>query len=337
MNMQHCFFRLRSFSRYNLLLYAHFCLIISALFKLPVPFSTILMLFGAYLLIGVGGYLLNDWYDQTIDKKAGKLNITASLSANHFYLLLLLFWGFGLFFIFQISFVASYILILQFLLLIAYSQPKIRLKEKGVVGLLVDALYGHVVPVLMLLVVLSDFGHIPLFFQLSFIVLNLFIGIRDILIHQLEDKQNDLKAGVKTFATEQGEKAQKLIKQVVLVTNYLLLFLVYYVLYIQFNVYFLIFTILLTAIFIQQYKKHKQLERVSVFLSTWLLIGYFVKNEQFVFLLLVFHPYFIELSKRYLKTIYFDFFKLYVNVGLYYLFLVFGRDLKKKPLYEKQK
>jgi hypothetical protein len=28
---------------------------------------------------------------------------------------------------------------------------------------------------------------------------------------------------------------------------------------------------------------------------------------------------------------------LYVNVGLYYLFLVFGRDLKKKPLYEKKK
>lgn len=337
MNMQHWFFRLRSFSRYNLLLYAHFCLITSALFKLPVPFYTILMLFGAYLLIGVGGYLLNDWYDQTSDKKAGKLNITASLSANHFYLLVLLFWGFGLFFIFQISFVASYILILQFLLLIAYSQPKIRLKEKGVVGLLVDALYGHVVPVLMLLVVLSDFGHIPLFFQLSFIVLNLFIGFRDILIHQLEDKQNDLKAGVTTFATEQGDKARELIKQVVLVTNYLVLFLVYYVLYIQFNVYSLIFTSLLTAIFIQQYKKRKQLERVSVFLSTWLLIGYFVKNEQFVFLLLVFHPYFIELTKRYLKTIYFDFFKLYVNVGLYYLFLVFGRDLKKKPLYEKQK
>lgn len=329
--------RLRSFSRYNILLYAHFCLVICALFKLSLPFLTIVILFSAYLLIGVGGYLINDWYDQSSDEKAGKLNITTTLSANQFYLLLLLFWGFGLFFIFQISLVASYVLILQFLLLIAYSHPTIRLKEKGIVGLLVDSLYGHVVPVLMLLVVLSDFGQLPLFFQFCFLILNLFIGIRDILIHQLEDKQNDLKAGVKTFATEQGEKAQKLIKQVVLVTNYLLLFLVYYVLYIQFNVYSLIFTSLLTAIFIQQYKKHKQLERVCVFLSTWLLIGYFVKSEQFVFLLLIFHPYFIELTSRLIKIIYFDFFKLYVNVGLYYLFLVFGRDLKKKPLYEKKK
>lgn len=329
--------RLGSFSRYNLLLYAHFCLVMCALFKLSVPFMTILILFSAYLLIGIGGYLFNDWHDQTTDKKVGKINITNSLSAYQFYLLLLLFWGFGLYLIFQISLIATYLLILQLLLLITYSHPKIRLKEMGVIGLFVDALYGHVVPVILLLVILSGFGQISLFFQIGFIVMNLFFGLRDILIHQLEDKQNDDKAGVKTFVTKQTQKAQELFKRVVFISNYLMLVLIYYALFIHFNVYLLVLTSLITIVFFIYSKKIKQLERVSVFLSTWLLIAYFAKNEQYVFLLLVFHPYFIELTSRLIKTLYYDYFKLFVNVGLYYLFLVFGRNLKEKPLYEKRK
>jgi 4-hydroxybenzoate polyprenyltransferase len=337
MNLRNWSLRLGSFSRYNFLLYVHYSLALIVFFKLSIPLLTLCYLFFAYLLIGFGGYLFNDWFDRNTDKKAGKLNVTEALSIYQFTLLLLVFWGSGFFLILAINLYAACFILIQFLLLVVYSHPLFRLKESGWLGLITDAFYAHLLPAWLLLFVLSDFGKIPLIIWIGFLFFNFFLGVRDIIIHQLEDVNSDRLMGVKTIAVVDEAKVRSVKKSIVLILNTSLLILLICALFLHFSFALLSVVILISVIYFKNIYKNYLIERSYVFLSSWLLIGQLIITKDYLFLLFVFHPYFIEITIQSLKTFYFDFFKLYVNVGLYYLFLFFGRDLKKKPLYEKRK
>jgi 4-hydroxybenzoate polyprenyltransferase len=77
----------------------------------------------------------------------------------------------------------------------------IRLKERGVYGLVPPILGQRVLPFFMFAILISDNYGAMLYFIMYFLVL----GLKAILEHQILDYENDLKLKVRTFATDIGK------------------------------------------------------------------------------------------------------------------------------------
>jgi 1,4-dihydroxy-2-naphthoate octaprenyltransferase len=163
------------------------------------------------------GYLLNDFCDIESDTRAGKKNLLASLPPMLSIFLILaslaiaiLGWlrqfggqAFGH------KLIPSVLFLLQLALLIAYSMKPFRLKERGLAGVLADAVYGHLNPALITIFTLFGFRIFEakdIFFKsmllLSVTLLWFIKGIRNILMHQLEDRKRDRKARTQTFVVQ---------------------------------------------------------------------------------------------------------------------------------------
>ena len=151
------------------------------------------------------GYLCNDLFDIEKDILAGKKNFLAGKSLIFtitIFILSAVFiflpWGF------LPKNEVSFILIAAQLLLFAlYSIPPVRLKERGVAGIIADALYAHSIPVFLAAYTYALAAG-KSFFTID--VLFLFLwqsvsGVRNILLHQLEDREADKKSGVRNLVS----------------------------------------------------------------------------------------------------------------------------------------
>jgi 4-hydroxybenzoate polyprenyltransferase len=82
-----------------------------------------------------------------------------------------------------------------------YSLPPFRLKGRGVFGLLADASGAHLFPTLLAVaIVYRHAGSVDTVWFVAVAVWSLSFGLRGILWHQLNDKHNDEKIGLRTFA-----------------------------------------------------------------------------------------------------------------------------------------
>jgi 4-hydroxybenzoate polyprenyltransferase len=83
-----------------------------------------------------------------------------------------------------------------------YSLPPVRLKSRGVFGLLADASGAHLFPTLLAVVLVyrSHAGPADAVWFASVAVWSLSYGVRGILWHQLSDLHNDEKINLNTFA-----------------------------------------------------------------------------------------------------------------------------------------
>ena len=222
--------------------------IVIAIVKMPF-YQAFIYLFPAILTIaGIGafGHLVNDWFDIAIDKKAGKKNRMANLSVFKRILVLLLFLTIALIPWLVLPWDENSLWLLggEFTLLILYAIPPIRFKERGLLGVLADGLYAYAIPsILAAYTFFLIAGDIPdiVFLGLLF-AWQFFLGCHNILIHQVEDYENDLLAGIRTFPVIWSTKAAtKLTILGVLIFE--LLFFVTLVLYISvtyFSGYFLL-------------------------------------------------------------------------------------------------
>lgn len=162
---------------------------------------------GLSLLTTIGfaslGYFINEFFDKESDAKAGKLNKLAFLP----------FWTQGLILaaILLITFLPwvflpkdhlSLLLIFtQISLFLLYSLPFPRLKENAYLSLVIDALYAYTLPLLLsfhTFSLLKGSHYFPLWFIL-FSVSAGFIGLRNILTHQVKDVFKDAAAGQKSL------------------------------------------------------------------------------------------------------------------------------------------
>ena len=164
-------------------------------------------------ILGIGflAYLLNDWFDRKTDLLVNKKNMIAGVAPLSV---------FGLFIgSLIIAFVpwiwlpfdkfSCLLIVFELLLIVIYSMPPIRLKTKGVLGLVNDALYAYAVPAVLafytfFLLIKDSYlgfptGIVSLFFW-QFIV-----GIYNINIHQIEDVENDRRTNTNTVATKIGK------------------------------------------------------------------------------------------------------------------------------------
>jgi 4-hydroxybenzoate polyprenyltransferase len=165
-------------------------------------------------IIGIAGfgYFFNDVCDVAADRAAGKVNAAAALSPlrRAGVLLLLLTLGLAPWSLLPRHPLNLGLLAVQIALLTLYSARPIRLKERGFAGALADAAYGHLVPVAIAVATffpgfsgpraLAALAPLALLGTLALAAK----GLRNILLHQLADRDNDRRAGIRTLVLAIG-------------------------------------------------------------------------------------------------------------------------------------
>src|SRR5262245_59248631 len=119
------------------------------------PFARSLVLLVAALVtiagIGIFGHLINDWCDIEVDRIAGKKNQLARftfwqkvLAVVGALVLALLPWA-----ILPFDRASLILLVTEFLLLIVYAAPPLRIKERIYLAVVTDAVYAYALPAVL--------------------------------------------------------------------------------------------------------------------------------------------------------------------------------------------
>jgi tetratricopeptide (TPR) repeat protein/SAM-dependent methyltransferase len=180
------------------------------LLQLPPTTATLTTLTTLFSITSVAayGYLLNDICDIETDHKANKPNAAANLQPGQRLLLCLLFLitGFAAPLLTHLGTVPIALLTANYLLPTLYSVPPLRLKERGIWGILSDAAGAHLVPTLFVAATVLSPTPDPQRNALLFTGLAaahaFFVGLRGILLHQLWDRDNDTKSHTTTFVSQ---------------------------------------------------------------------------------------------------------------------------------------
>ena len=186
------------------------------------------------------------------------------------------------------------------------------------------------------------------------------IGIRDILIHQIFDAKNDELGGVKTFATSLPKSAINLVHFANIVGAVLIVTLLSLVYIKQQQLIWLMSAALLAISYLYQFAFKKTQSKLNndyliqnyIIITSLLFIYIILKKEVYWLLVLVAHPYFMSfvlnkifnniklVSKCFLKIVIGNLLLTYlpiiINNLLFYVFKIFGRDLKQNPLYKRE-
>lgn len=322
--------RFRSFFLYHLMLFVNYILFLSAVSNELMYLNSVVLVLLSYILIGIGGYLLNDYYDQKNDLKAGKTSTMNYLSPSSFKVVLFFCWFIGFILISYLSLLAGFVILLQLALLIMYSHPSLRLKERGGLGIVVDSLYAYVVPVIIILIV-GEYT-IEKWSVVIFIMFNLFVGIRDILIHQNSDRAADISSDVKTFMIVHEKLGFKIIyfSDIVALLSITCLFLI--VLEWKSILYFSLLILVIKMVYsFKQCIECNCLVQYYVFVSSCFIGYWLLKNGSYFWIFLLLHPFNILQVKRFFSLIR-KVLSPMINYPLYYIALKFGRDLRKDPL-----
>jgi len=146
------------------------------------------------------GYVLNDYSDIEIDKKAGKKKIIANLPRNRAKIIITAIFLLGLFSLY--SYYSQLIVVISvlgaYILATSYSLLPFRLKEKGAWGVVVASAAQRISPIVVGMSVLGLYDLV----SVLWLLFNFGIGIRYILIHQYKDIENDIRTGVDTFVIQ---------------------------------------------------------------------------------------------------------------------------------------
>lgn len=182
----------------------------------PFPAALLAIFCSLGTIIGIAGfgYFCNDLADRDADLKAGIPNGTQHLTKWQTVLIFALFLAIALtpwILYFPLNRISICLLANQFLLFIVYAAPPFRLKDRGLPGIIADALYAHANPALLAaytfyLLTGQGYAHFP-FLLATLVSWQFFLGLRNILQHQIQDVANDRAAGSNTYAVQIGEKA----------------------------------------------------------------------------------------------------------------------------------
>jgi 4-hydroxybenzoate polyprenyltransferase len=166
-----------------------------------------------FLVAAVGvaafGHVVNDLADIATDELAGAPNQMAALSTQARLGVLATTALCGLLPWIWLPHTTAVLVLLatEVALLLVYSLKPIRLKDRSAAGVLADALYAYVIPILLSIEVFTQVAGISapgLAITLSVSLWALLMGLRGILWHQIGDIAHDQRAGVATLATKIG-------------------------------------------------------------------------------------------------------------------------------------
>lgn len=172
--------------------------------------ALITMLLYLVTIIGVAGYgqLMNDLCDREQDERTGTHNLLVGKNKSQiaFRFFLILAVGFAPWIWLPGSSLIYALVCLEVVLLTVYSVPPIRLKTRGILGVLVDASYAYSIPVLVSMLVFGRLCSVTIPFQslLLIFVWATAEGIFGISNHQLQDEKRDREDKIDTFVTRFG-------------------------------------------------------------------------------------------------------------------------------------
>ena len=150
------------------------------------------------------GHVVNDWCDVADDRQAGKPNTMRDVGLGRRAALCasLVVAGFVVLASFANAWRARIAVAVNYLWPTLYSVPRVRLKERGLLGVLSDAAGSHITAALFAFAVVSLFAPGPANVAVltALLLWATALGIKGILYHQIADRANDEIAGVATFA-----------------------------------------------------------------------------------------------------------------------------------------
>ncbi len=153
--------------------------------------------------LGFTGHLINDWFDFREDEKVLKFNSRNYLGNRKTsgLILLSILLSYLPWLFFQEKWLMIVFISSSYLVFILYSIPFFRFKEKRVIGVISDVMYAYLIPTFIIYYFeISKFDDFQI--QLIYILILiwiLFVGIQQIIIHQLNDLKNDKRSGTNKY------------------------------------------------------------------------------------------------------------------------------------------
>ena len=106
----------------------------------------------------------------------------------------------------------------ELMLFFLYAVPPFRFKERGFLGLATDATYAYVVPALLAAMTFASIGDLPrgdiAHLLTALVVWQAPLGLRNIILHQIEDSANDIASETRTWVLSVGKsRAERLTRK----------------------------------------------------------------------------------------------------------------------------
>jgi 4-hydroxybenzoate polyprenyltransferase len=169
------------------------------------------------------GYLYNDWMDRVSDKRSGKNKIVHQMQSRWVGLIL------GGLVLLSLACLAPWLnhlliliqIMLSYLLAITYSGTCFRFKERGMLGLIVSSLAQRTLPASLIFGIFGVFDYSAMLF----LILTFVIGLRWMIIHQIEDFERDTITQVRTHTIRHGVNIAS--KQLIWLLNFELFLLIF--------------------------------------------------------------------------------------------------------------
>jgi 4-hydroxybenzoate polyprenyltransferase len=170
----------------------------------------------AICAVAAYGHVINDIFDIEEDRRAGKPNTMAGRTplARAAFALAFVTVSLAVPALAGVTAVGLILIAANLLLPTLYSLPGIRLKERGVLGVLADAGAAHALPALLFGTAFWP-APVPASVVVATIAAATFsfiAGLRGIIVHQVHDRPTDSRAGVRTFAIAEGvEQSRRIV------------------------------------------------------------------------------------------------------------------------------
>lgn len=161
--------------------------------------------------------IMGEYYDITQDKLAKKKNGFKNLTKKQTTTVLLCTIIINIAFLYIIKTPLLIPYILSIIIFFFYYVPFIRLKEKGVWGVIADSLGSHVFPSLFVFLSLIPLKTILQNEYVVFLLWLFIFGIRGIINHQYEDLENDIKSNTNTFIKTSSEKNRRILQKTIFI------------------------------------------------------------------------------------------------------------------------
>lgn len=168
--------------------------------------AALLLFLASAFFTAAWGHLLNDFADLRADRRAGKPSPLSTLSLPMAAGLVVVTLGLAIapWLLLPPSPLARVAFALELVLLAAYALPPLRLKERGLSGVIADALYGHALPIAItvgLFDALSPGAPLTLPAITLLVGWKLVQGLCGALASQIADRRSDRRSGTRTWIT----------------------------------------------------------------------------------------------------------------------------------------
>jgi len=150
------------------------------------------------------GYLINEYFDQEDDAKAGKINKLKFIPKLYLIklIIIILLATFTPWIILPFDEISGVLVTTQIALFFLYASPPFRFKKNSYLSGITDALYAYIIPLLLsyyTYYLYSGSASINFHYIVCYSILLYIAGYRNIIIHYINDIFKDKKAGLITM------------------------------------------------------------------------------------------------------------------------------------------